>query len=127
MELDFDLGMEVDLITFHFWNYHSESYDVDDIDLTFFDSSMQLVGTFDDISPALGNATGLDATPIFAEDSALATSGVQFVNAALSGSNGQVDFSNIGFTAVPEPTSGSLLLLGLSVISARARIRRLRF
>ncbi|MCW5625970.1 MAG: hypothetical protein KIT73_14760, partial [Burkholderiales bacterium] len=35
LELVFDFEIEYDLTTFHFWNYHSEGYDVDNIDLTF--------------------------------------------------------------------------------------------
>ena len=71
LEIDFDFGQEYDLTTFHFWNYHSESFDVDEIDLTFFDNNMTPVGTLSDIMPALGNGTGSDGTLIFAEDIAL--------------------------------------------------------
>lgn len=122
LELDFDFGMEYDLTTFHFWNYHSEGFDVDDIDLMFFDASMTLVGTVEDVMPALGNTTGSDSTPIFAEDLALNfPAKVRFVNAVLSGSNGQVDYNNMGFTGsvtVPEPGSLALVLLGVTLLAA---------
>lgn len=126
LELDFDFGIEYDLTTFHFWNYHSEGYDVDEVDLTFYDASMSLVGTIDDVIPALGNATGSDGDPIFAEDIPLDfPSKVQFVNAVLSGSNGQVDFNNMGFTGevtiVPEPASLGAALAALSLLSSRRR------
>lgn len=129
LELDFDLGADYDLIGFHFWNYHTEGFDVDDIDLRFFDSSMTLVGSLLNIVPALGNGTGSDSTPVLAEDFALSFADVRFVNALLSGTNGQVDFNNIGFTAgvtaaVPEPAATSLLLLaGLAALTRRLRRR----
>ncbi|NNL67547.1 MAG: PEP-CTERM sorting domain-containing protein, partial [Myxococcales bacterium] len=51
---------------------------------------------------------------------------VRFVNAVLSGSNGQVDFNNLGFTgevSVPEPATALLLLVGLLSIAAQRRTR----
>ena len=114
LELVFDFGVEYYLETLHFWNYHGEFYDVDDIDLTFLDSQQSVVGSVSDISPALGNDTGFDSTPIFAEDFALGVSaGVRFVHATLSGTTNQVDFNNMGFTGtlVPEPATGVLLLV----------------
>lgn len=124
LELDFDFGIEYDLTTLHFWNYLAEGFDVDDIDLTFFDASMTQVGQLLDVMPALG---GGGSNPIFAEDYALNfPSKVRFVNAVLSGSNGQVDFNNLGFTgevSVPEPALSGLLLLGLLSIAAQRRTR----
>jgi len=129
LELDFNFGVEYDLTRLHFWNYFAESFDVDEIDFTFFDSSNNLVGSLLDVVPALGGAGG---NPIFAEDYTLSfPSNVQFVNAVLSGSNNEVDFNNIGFTGelspptvIPEPTSGVLFALGLVAIGcARTRSR----
>ncbi len=99
LELRFDFHQEYDISTLHFWNYTSESYDVDNVDFTFFNSSNQQVGQLS-ISPALGSAPG-----IMAEDIVLAAPlNVQYVTAFLSGTNRQVDFQNIGFTAeVSEP------------------------
>jgi hypothetical protein len=127
LELDFDFGVEYDLTTLHFWNYHSEGFDVDDILFTFFDGASNQVGLLN-VQPLLGNATGTDSDPIFAEDYALNfPSNVRYVNAMLTGNNGQVDFNNIGFTAVlsdpnpdpdpnaiPEPATLTLLSLGLA-------------
>ncbi len=101
LELDFDFGVEYELTTLHFWNYHGEAFDVDNIDLTFFDASMSFVGELLNIEPALG---GGGSNPVFAEDFALSLpSNVRFVNVLLTGTNGEVDFNNIGFTAIPEP------------------------
>lgn len=127
LELRFDLGIEYDLTTFHFWNYHSESHDVDDIDLQFFDASNALVGTISNVVPALGNGTGSDSSPIFAQNIALSfPSRVRFVTAVLSGSNNQVDFNNMGFTGelsnpqgVPEPSTWLLLGSGMLALGWR--------
>ena len=97
LELDFDFGIEYDLQTLHFWNYFAEGFDVDNIDFVFFDASKNVVGSLLGVAPALGGSGG---NPIFAEDLTLSFPGkVQFVNAVLTGSNGEVDFNNIGFTA----------------------------
>ena len=96
LELIFDFGVEYNLTEFHFWNYFAENFDVDDIDLVFYDSDMNAVGTLLDISPELG-----DFPDIVAEDFPLQIqNGVRFVRVTLSGSNTQVDFNNIGFTGV---------------------------
>lgn len=124
LELDFDFGVEYDLTSLHFWNYFTEGFDVDNIDFNFFDSSNALVGSLLNVSPQLG---GAGSNPIFAEDFALSfPSNVQFVNAVLTGSNTQVDFNNIGFTAelsqVPIPAAVWLFvtsLIGLFSVSKR--------
>ena len=96
LELDFDLGNDFDLTTMHFWNYNGESYDVDEIDMIFFDSSMNEIGRIDDLAPALGVSSG---GGIVAENIPLAfPSGTRHINMFLRGSNSQVDFQNIGFT-----------------------------
>lgn len=128
LELDFDLLTEYDLTTLHFWNYHSEGWDVDNVDFSFYDAARNPVGTLAGVEPALGNATGSDGTLIFAEDFALSfPSKVRYVNAVLSGSNGQVDFNNLGFTGtvtvVPEPATALLLLAGVGGLAARMRHR----
>ena len=117
LELMFDFGLEYDINTFHFWNYHSESYDVDNIELTFLDSSNNIVGALTQVIPALGGSSPSDSTLIFSENFALSfPSNVQFVRAVLTGSNNQVDFNNIGFTAeaspVPLPAAAWLLASG---------------
>lgn len=114
LELDFDLGTEYDLQTLHFWNYFSEGFDVDNIDFMFFDSLGNFVGSLLGVSPALG---GSGSNPIFAEDLPLSfPSKVQFVNAVLTGSNNQVDFNNIGFTAIAIPEPSTLIILGFGLL-----------
>ncbi|MGM0586153.1 MAG: VPLPA-CTERM sorting domain-containing protein [Pseudomonadota bacterium] len=128
LELLFDLQTEYDITTLHFWNYNGESYDVDNIDFTFFDGDSAEVGALS-VEPALGS------TPIAAEDIALAAPlNVRYVTAFLTGSNRQVDFQNIGFTAeasspqpdrgvVPIPAAAPMLAgaLGALVLAARRR------
>lgn len=142
LELLFDFGTQYDLSMLHFWNYSGESYDVDNIDFTFFDSSNTQVG-------ALSIAPDLGASPnIYAQDIALAAPlNVQYVTAFLTGTNNQIDFQNIGFTAdlstdrcptnpndpichsggpstsVPEPST--LMLFGLAVFWLGLRRKRL--
>ena len=131
LELRFDFGIEYDLSTLHLWNYHSETYDVDNIDFTFYNGSNGLVGSLLNVAPLLGNGTSSDSTPIFAQDYALSfPSRVRYVNAVLTGSNGEVDFNNLGFTAVvsvpnpiPEPETYALMLAGLGLLGVVARRR----
>lgn len=127
LELLFDFGQEYDLNTLHFWNYTSESYDVDSIAFTFFNSASTQVGILN-VLPDLGTSPGITA-----QDIALAAPlNVQYVAAFLTGSNRQVDFQNIGFTAElstptdPKPVSepGTLGLLGLSLVALASRSRR---
>ncbi len=109
LELLFDFGQAYDIQTLHFWNYDGEAYDVDNVSFKFFDAGNQQVGALD-IQPALGSSPA-----IYAQDIDLAAPlNVRYVSAFLTGSNAQVDFQNIGFTAVasvPEP--GVLTLMGL--------------
>ena len=125
LELVFDFGAEYDLTTLHFWNYYEETYDVDNVAFTFFNAAKVNVGNLD-IAPALGGAGG---NPIFAQDYVLSfPSNVQFVTALLTGSNGEVDFNNIGFTGevsdtnpVPEPATMALFGVGLLLLGATVR------
>lgn len=123
LELKFDFQIEYDLSVLHFWNYTSEDYDVDNVDFTFYNGSNSLVGSLS-VAPALGSYPGIRA-----EDIALdAPLNVRYVTAFLSGSNRQVDFQNMGFTAnvsaVPEPSTYALMALGLAAIGLVTRRRR---
>ena len=126
LELRFDFGIEYDINTLHFWNFTSEDFDVDNVTFTFFDAANALVGSLA-VSPALGSSPG-----ILAQDIALAAPlNVRYVTAFLTGTNAEVDFQNIGFTAevsnpnpVPEPGTLALVALGLlgaSVVGASKR------
>lgn len=128
LELDFDLGIEYDLTALHLWNYHTETYDVDAIDFKFYDSSNNLVGNLVS-NPDLGVGVVQSAQTYTLNF----PTRVRFVNAILSGSNGQVDFNNIGFTgevsppvsAVPLPAGLPLLAAALGMFAA-LRTRRSR-
>ncbi len=104
LELKFNFNQSYDISMLHFWNYTSESYDVDNIDFTFFNNTNTQVGSLS-ISPDLGSTPGIKAQDILLA----APLNVQFVTAFLTGSNKQVDFQNIGFTAevseVPLPAT----------------------
>jgi hypothetical protein len=123
LELLFDFGQGYDITTLHFWNYNGETYDVDHIDFTFFSPGNALVGSLS-VEPDLGSSPA-----IVAQDIPLAAPlNVRHVTAFLSGSNGQVDFQNLGFTggvSVPEPP-GALLAAGAALGLLVARGRRLR-
>ncbi len=122
LELVFDLGVAYDISTLHFWNYTSEDFDVDNIDFTFFNLNGQQVGSIS-VQPELGTSPGITS-----QDTVLAAPvNVARINAFLTGSNREVDFQNVGFTAevsVPEPSSLALLALGAAAIIARRRMVR---
>ncbi|MEQ8936146.1 MAG: hypothetical protein RIE56_10190 [Amphiplicatus sp.] len=127
LELLFDFGQEYDITTLHFWNYDSEGYDVDNVDFTFFNGANAEVG-------ALSVAPNLGASPaIFAQDLLLAAPlNVRYVVAFLTGSNREVDFQNIGFTAtvstpqpeVPIPGAMALMLSGLAGMGFMGRKKK---
>lgn len=117
LELLFDFGTPYDISTLHFWNYDGEGFDVDQVAFTFFNASHQEVGSRV-IAPALGSSPA-----IYAQDIPLAAPlSVRYVSAFLTGSNQQVDFQNIGFTAVasavPEPEALALLLAGMASVGS---------
>lgn len=123
LELFFDFLVEYDLTTLHFWNYTSEGFDVDQIDFTFFNGANVQVGDLV-VLPELGSSPGITAQDIMLA----APLNVQYVNVFLSGSNRQVDFQNIGFTAelsVPVdpplqvPAPATFMLFGLSLLGLR--------
>lgn len=121
LELRFDFFERYDIQTLHFWNYTSESYDVDNVDFSFYDAGGSFVGSLS-VQPALGSSPGIRAQDIELP----APLGVRYVTAFLTGSNQQVDFQNIGFTAVvsapiPEPGTWGLMALGLGGLLWRTR------
>jgi hypothetical protein len=120
LQLLFDFGIEYDINTLHFWNFTGEDFDVDNVAFTFFNAANSNVGSLA-ISPALGTSPGITAQDI----PLAAPLNVRFVTAFLTGSNGEVDFQNIGFTAeistpgtptLPEP--GTLSLVALAMLGA---------
>ena len=123
LELLFDFQISYDISTLHFWNYDSESFDVDSLAFTFYDAAHQQIGSLA-IVPALGSSPA-----IFAQDIPLAAPlNVRYVTAFLTGSNREVDFQNIGFTAtvsaIPEPEIFATLSLGLAAAFVRLRRRQ---
>ena len=130
LELIFDFGTSYDITELHFWNYTAEGFDVDQVDFAFFDTAGSQIG-MQSLNPALGSSGGIEA-----EDIALVSPlNTQSVSVFLTGTNGQVDFQNIGFTAtasvvvtppppvaaVPLPAAGLMLLAGLGAFGALRR------
>jgi hypothetical protein len=90
--LELDLGDDYDLEYLHFWNYTSETFDADDVSVTFRDAQGAEVTTFD-FQPRTSQA------PIYGQDFPLSGAfAVRTVEVLLSGSNSETDFQNIGFT-----------------------------
>lgn len=93
---------------------------------TFFSAANAQVGTLA-VRPALGSSPA-----IFAQDIVLAAPlNVRYVRAFLTGSNGQVHFQNIGFTADvsgpspnPTPEPGTLALAAPALVAAMRSRRR---
>ncbi|NND60654.1 MAG: VPLPA-CTERM sorting domain-containing protein, partial [Gammaproteobacteria bacterium] len=102
--------------------YTSEGFDVDNIAFDFFNGA-NLVGSLE-IQPDLGTSPGITAQDILLD----APLNVTSVTAFLTGSNGQVDFQNIGFTAsvsqVPLPAGVWLLASALAGIGCLRRRRQ---
>ncbi|TWT78077.1 hypothetical protein Pla123a_08660 [Posidoniimonas polymericola] len=122
LELVFEFDASYDIDTLHFWNYTSEGYDVDNVDFFFFNAGGAQVGALS-VQPDLGSSGGIEA-----QDIALAAPlNVKSVTAFLTGSNREVDFQNIGFSAelsqVPSPAASGLLLAGLITATGRRRSR----
>ena len=122
LELIFDFGISYDITTLHFWNYAFDNYSVDEVQFTFFNSLGQQVG-----QTTVNPLPSGDELNISAQDySLLSPLNTRSVAAFLTGTNGEVDFQNIGFTAevsdpsldpepgvVPLPAAAWMLLAGL--------------
>ena len=94
LELLFDFQESYCVNTVHFWNYNGEGYDVDNVEITFFDIANEITGAVS-FDPALGVFGDITAEDI-AVDPLVAA---RFATAIIKGSNEQSDFQNIGFTA----------------------------
>lgn len=101
LELIFDLGASHELVQIHFWNYFTEDFDVDHIDFTFFDDEDNSIVGLMSVSPRAGeNIHGQNTDWVVAETYTLeAPTKTRRVSATLTSTNGEIYFSNIGFTA----------------------------
>ena len=97
LQLDFEFDQSQLVSNVHFWNYFSESYDVDSVDIVFSDTHGQQTGEVS-FSPDLG-ANNAIVSQSFAVNPPVPAA---FASAVLKGSNGQNDFQNIGFTSQGE-------------------------
>lgn len=123
LELRFDFQTEYDISVLHFWNYTSENFDVDTVNFTFYSGANIQVGELS-VEPELGTSPGIRAQNL----TLAAPLNVRYVTAFLSGSNRQVDFQNIGFTAdvsapIPEPDTLALMAFGFLAVMLVARRR----
>lgn len=130
LELLFDFGVSFDITTLHFWNFTGEDFDVDEVEFSFFDAVGSLIGT-ETLFPDLGSSPGIKAQDI----PLVSPLNTRSVTAFLTGTNRQVDFQNIGFTAelsdpandpvapsvVPLPAGGLLLLGSLGALGLLRR------
>lgn len=107
LELQFDFQQAYDITTLHIWNYFSEGFDVDNIEFTFFDLDNIQVGSLS-VEPDTGSSPGIAAQDI----ELAAPLNIRYVTAFLSGTNREVDFQNLGFTASGsiEDTDGDTVL-----------------
>lgn len=95
LEFELDFNGSFDLHELHFWNYSGEGYDVDTATVTFYDGQGGVISSFEFL-PERGQA------PIHAEDFRLPPStGVRTARFLMQGTNSQVDFINVGFSATP--------------------------
>ena len=98
LELVFEFDNEYEMSNVHFWNYWSETYDVDQIDLTFFNASGAVTSSVS-LAPLSGGPGSSDSVPIEVEDYSIEGAPLaQTVSAVFTASNDQLDFNNIGFT-----------------------------
>lgn len=133
LELVFDFGVSYDITTLHFWNYAFDNFSVDKVEFSFFNSIDQLIGQ----QTIMPSPSGSESN-ITAQDYALVSPlNTRSVKAFLTGTNGQVDFQNIGFTAnvsdpgldpdpnvVPLPASAFLLLGSIAGLGLAGRRKK---
>jgi len=93
LELVFDFQREYELRTVHFWNYFTDFYGVDTVELVFSSELNEPVGTMT-LNPELGINNA-----IVSEDFDLAEPlMVRFVQATITNESQSTDFQNMGFT-----------------------------
>lgn len=93
LELVFDFQQEYTLETIHFWNFHQEQWDPDQVHFVFSDADGEVTGQIN-LSPALGVGEATVSEDFNAEEGIMA----QFATVTITGSNDQIDFQNLGFT-----------------------------